>query len=522
MASVPRSWMTKRRFDRSDRNSDGEPQGGWPRRDFLGASSTAIMALAAGACTSSGDQGESAETGESGSEEPGERIDFDAASIPESLDLFPRTPIAGEMKTKSFFVSGFVALDALPEGHEVVARVWQDTENPGEVFSIAEATVVPDARGFFKLAVDGLRGGEWYQYGVFTTDGVSLVARGLIGRVRTAHEAGVAEPVRVALAACIGRGILPEYVDPADPQPVEVWDTMLRASEQEYDLLIHLGDQGYMDQVYDAGGSLDDYLNAWGAYHGGGYRQVYPRSGLYFTWDDHEVTNNGTVNPWTTDPVERERIANAQLAYYTVMPIDAAQPGVDPLWRSFRWGDTVEFIVLDCRSERSAPEDGTYIGQAQYDFLVDRLQNSPCKFKCVVNSVPFARLNVPSDAPLFEQLVDPKDRWEGYVSQRASIQALVSEQALSNIVWVTGDVHMCYLGQVEGDPVDAGSSMWEVCVTSGNTNPLASELPEPQFAWKSQEAHLPLVTFDPENDRVRVEFIDTDGNLAFSRDLEFG
>lgn len=204
------------------------------------------------------------------------------------------------------------------------------------------------------------------------------------------------------------------------------------------------------------------------------------------------------------------------------MPIDATEPGIDPLWRSFRWGDTVEFIVLDCRSERQGPESGVYISDGQFQFLLDRLQDSPCHFKCIVNSVPFSRLNLPEGRPLGDLLVDPADRWEGYVTQRAQLQAFVDDNDLHNILWITGDVHMCYVGQVDADPTTAGESMWEVCVTSGNTNPLASSLGETQFPWRSADAHLPLLTFDPENDLVRVEFVATDGTVAHSRDLQLG
>lgn len=156
-----------------------------------------------------------------------------------------------------------------------------------------------------------------------------------------------------------------------------------------------LGDQAYMDQVYDAGGTLEQYLAAWGAYHGGGY-----------------------------------------------------------------------------------------------------------------------------DSPLIDLLVDPLDRWEGYVTQREALKAFVDEHQLRNILWVTGDVHMCYVGRIERDPSTAADGMWEVCVTSGNTNPLASSLPEEQFTWRSQNGHLPLITFDPEAERVHVELIAEDGTVAHSQALD--
>lgn len=500
------------------------------RREFLGLAAGTVMGLATACADADGDElgeGEtSTGTGETGEttppdlpEGPGEGLAFDPAAVPESVDLFPRTPIAGEMKAASFMVAGYVET-----GETITLRVWQPGDVEGEVLLAFEAEITPDQRGYFKHTVTGLEAGQWYDYGLFAGQAEpGFTARSLLCRVRTALPEGSLEPVRIAIAACIGRGTaIPEYVDPDDPQPFEPWDTMLEAAEHDYDLFIHLGDQGYFDAVYDAGGSLDQYLDAWGAYHGGGYRVVYPKTGLYCTWDDHEVTNNGTVAPWTEDPSELERIANAQRAYFTVLPIDADEPGVDRLWRSFRWGDTVEFIVLDCRSERQPPETGVYLSDEQFAFLLDRLEHSPCRFKCIVNSVPFARLNLDEDLPLIDLLVDPNDRWEGYMTQRAELQAFVDEREISNVLWITGDVHMCYVGQVELEPATPGESMWEICVTSGNVNGLASELPEAQFPWRSLSPHVPLITFDPEADLVHVEFVDAYGNVSHSRDLLLG
>ena len=509
-----------------------------PRREFLGAAAGAMLTTLAGCgddeppagddgggttglgTSSGGSEGSDGSTGTPPDlpDEPEPGLPWDPEAIAESIEVFPRTPMAGEMKPESFLIAGHVAT-----GDPVTVRVWQPGASEGEVDLVFEQAVTPDENGFFKQPVEGLTGGEWYAYGLFVGDAeAGFSARSLLCRVRTALPEGARDPVRIAIAACIGRSaILPEYVDPDDLQPGAPWESMLRAAEQEYDVFIHLGDQGYLDEVYDAGGSYAQYLAAWGVLHGGGYRDVYPRSGLYFTWDDHEVTNNGTVDPWTTDPTELQRIDDAHRAYYTVMPIDAQEPGTDPLWRSFRWGDTVEFIVLDCRSEREELESGVYLGEAQFQFLLDRLQNSPCHFKCILNSVPFSRLNLP-EGGVGDVLVNPDDRWEGYVTQRAELQAFVDEHDLRNILWITGDVHMCFVGQVDGDPTTRGESMWEVCVTSGNRNPLASDLPPTQFPWASDLPHVPIIEFDPENEVVRVEFVAMDGTVSESRELQLG
>ncbi len=108
------------------------------------------------------------------------------------------------------------------------------------------------------------------------------------------------------------------------------------------------------------------------------------------------------------------------------------------------------------------------------------------------------------------------------LTQRAELQAFVDEHALENILWITGDVHMCFVGQVEQNPTTRGQSMWEVCVTSGNLNPLANQIPKDQFPWASENAHLPLLTFDPASNTVHVEFIATDGSVAHSQELSLG
>lgn len=283
------------------RDPEAEPAAQLSRREMLGVTAGAVLSLTTGC----GNEGAGMDDGTEGSSEgstgtppdptadstggsppdlPGEpSIPFDPQAVPESVELFPRTPMAGEMKPESFWIAGHVAT-----AEAITVRVWQPAALAGEVHLAFEQVVMPDPRGFFKLAVEGLRAGEPYEYGLFAGEAEpGFTARSLLGRVRTALPEGSLEPVTI-----------------------------------------------------------------------------------------------------------------------------------------------------------------------------------------------------------------------------------------------TGDVHMCYVGQVELDPATPGESMWEVCVTSGNSNPLANELPEAQFPWRSSEAHLPLITFDPGAGEgagaVRVEFLTKSGNLAHSRELPLG
>lgn len=429
----------------------------------------------------------------------GEEFPFDPGSVAQDDINFPRTVISGEMKASSVLLAIYIE-DTQPK----TLRFWRDSDVDGNVVLVREETVTPDADGFVKVPVEGLLPGTWYNYAYF---GDRFETRSLIGRVRTAISATAQEVVTVAFAACNGG-----YYQPGAPGTPFTWGTMTAQAEQEYDLMIHLGDQGYMDDVFAAGGSYELYLEAWGGFHEGGYRAVFPKTGLYATWDDHEVTDNGSVNPWSRSASDIERIENAIRSFYTVMPIEGSN-SMDNLWRSFRWGETVEFIILDSRYERSAQAAGLYISQPQMDFLKERLANSPCRFKVVCNSVPFTDL-----APWVGFAAG--DRWKGYPQQRQEIIDYVNDEDIRNVYWVTGDIHADFVSYVQTSPgPGAGDLMREVCVTSGNSNPVAFLLQGAQFDYSSGEPRVLIMTFDPNDESVNVRFLDSDGAVAHEQTL---
>ena len=239
------------------------------------------------------------------------------------------------------------------------------------------------------------------------------------------------------------------------------------------------------------------------------------KSGLYSAWDDHEVTDDGAVDPWSGASEDISRIENAIEAYYTVMPIDATT-SMDPLWRSFRWGATVEFIVLDSRYERSPRTQGEYISAQQLAFLKDRLQNSPCHFKVVLNSVPFAILTGWLG-------IQDSDRWEGYPEQRQEIIDFIDNEEIENVWWISGDIHTTYVGNINASPgAGPGSRMKEICVTSGNTNPVGGILNGDQFEYRVGEPRVPLLTFDPETNEVLVKIMDESGTVVYEQYLTYG
>ncbi|MBX7078529.1 MAG: alkaline phosphatase D family protein [Nannocystaceae bacterium] len=467
-------------------SSTGEPAGS---SSSDGGSSGALDGTGGGGSSSSGGADDTT-TGEVPTCEPGTAVVFAADAIPEDATMFPLAIIAGEMTPRSFMVAIWI-----PDGAPRRLRVWRALERDDMVALAFDEDVAPDDAGFVKVTVEGLCPGTWYHYGVFDGPADGFTARSRVAQVRTAIAEDATEPLVLALAACNG-----------DVGGTWTWSALDVMSDEPYDMIVHLGDQIYADGAF----TRDEYRAAWRSWLGTeGYKRFYAGAGLYATWDDHEVDDNGNFDRETMEPEQVEKRDNALAAFFEVMPI--ADDGSRRLWRSHRWGLTAEIIVLDCRYERR-PSQGTYISADQMAFLQDRLRNSPCHFKIVVNSVPITNMPLLWD-------VAAADRWEGYKASRDALLQFIDQHDLRNVWFLSGDFHVCFVSRLEPSGDGRAAGLREIALTSGNTSVLGDLLLGPQFAFGSSAAHGVLVTLDPAADTVNVRFIDADGNDAFAQSL---
>jgi PhoD-like phosphatase len=408
-------------------------------------------------------------------------VAFDPEAIPQDDTLFPYALMAGEMRTSS----ALLAIQ-IPDAQPKILRVWRPADEPGMVHLVLETEVAPDANGYAKLPLEGLCAGTWYRYAYFAGTPDRLLARSLVAEFRTAPADDALEPLTLAITACNG--------DTLD------WPALDRTAEEYYDVFLHLGDMAYNDGAF----SRQDYRERWREYLSApGFRQCFALAGLYATWDDHEIDDNGNFDRETMDPEQLLKRQNAMDAYFEVLPIDAQGPDYQ-LWRSFRWGRTAEIIVLDCRYERR-PSQGLYISPAQMAFLQDRLLNSPCHFKIIMNSVPIT--NMPGVWDLVAN-----DRWEGYPAQRDALLAFIDEHLVTNVWFLSGDFHTCFVARIEPGG-GLTSNTWEIAVTGGRSNPLpdvATGFLPPQFDYGVTVPRGCILVFDPEANAVHVRFIHPD------------
>lgn len=459
---------------------------GWSmdRRTFLSASAATVGVAYLGGCSGGGLKTADPEP------EPvdgAQLTDFSPEQVALDEARYPLGVQAGAMTADSALLWTHVAASDLG-----VLRVWRPSEVPGQVKLVKELPVSA-TEGFAKVSVDGL-GAGFYHYAFFDE---ALSVRSPIGRFRTAFAQDDLRPLTIGSIACTN-------LERAPFGSLEV------LAEMQPDLLCHLGDLSYNDAATTRQEYRDIYRQT---LQDPGYKAVLPTAGMYPTWDDHEVGND--FNPEQLAAEDPELLQTATDAYFEHVAVPEAAPR--RLWHSYTWGATAEIFVLDCRGERKpstrSSEAPVYISEAQFQWLLDGLQNSTAHFKVIMSSVPITRL-----FGLWDLAIN--DRWEGYGEQRARLMTHLQSNVQGRVLFLAGDFHCGYIGRVE--PEGPGSEIWEVCTSTGARapNPVAvlydtgnltpeESFPPGQFIFGTGNTrNATTVTLDPLNDLIEVKFVD--------------
>ncbi|MCO4744819.1 MAG: alkaline phosphatase D family protein [Proteobacteria bacterium] len=466
------------------------------RRQFIAAGAASILLPSTlmgckqdGSIQTTVDSGDTGDTGDTGEVIP--QIAFEPEALVEDATRFPLALQAGGMRPTSALLTTWT-----PQGGPVMLRVWQPVDD-GMVDLFHESIVEPEPGGFLRAEVEGLPEGAWLEWGFFPVDSDDQpIGRSLLARFRTALPEDSLEPVTLAMTACNGSGNAP-------------WPALQATAELDYDLFCHLGDMAYNDGAE----TLEEYRSSWREFlSGDGFRQAYAKAGLYAVWDDHEFDND-----WNPESMDPDQIEAAKQAFFEHVAAERASDGTS--WMSYRWGKTAEFFVLDCRSERKPSTrndpDAEYISAEQLDWLVRGLNESPCHFKVVLNSVPITNMPLIWD-------VAASDRWEGYRDQRQAFLDAVDDLAIDNLWLLSGDFHVCFVSKLEPNGDKRSDNVHEIAVTGGNINPLGESLFGGQFLYNTSQPRALTLRFDPEADSVEVTFIDPDdGSVAWSESLSY-
>jgi alkaline phosphatase D len=424
---------------------------------------------------------------------------------PESDGAGEEPPVLGTFDPESLalndglFPLGVQSGDVLPTGAILWSRylgkgtttlkVFQDKAGQANVY--IDDVVEPDANGFIHADVTGLIPWMHYRFCVVAEDN-NGGTRSAIGRFRTAPAADALVPVVFGGVSCTY-----SLYKPFKP--------LLRAAEANLDFFILAGDTSYNDGAE----TLDEYHDKWtGNLEADGYQALFRSTSMLATWDDHEITNN-----WDPETTDASQIDAARKAFFQFMAIRPDQKDPDRIWRSYRWGKTVEVFVLDCRGERKPSTRGTpeaqYISPEQMTWLKEGLAASEAAFKVIVNSVPI------TDMPDF--FITANDRWEGYGPQRDEI--LAHMDTIPGCVWVSGDFHFGAISRIAID--GPGADTYEIYMGPGGQiqNPayllLNAQAYKDQFKLATATHNHVRFTADPTATPaiLTVEFVDGDGDV---------
>ena len=479
-----------------------------------------------------------------------------ALALPACRNSFaPGFAPGADSKDQTAFRHGVASGDPLPDRVILWTRVTPDLEGPALVRCRVAADpamtdvridqqVIADAARDYTVKVDpaGLAPGTTYYY-QFESGG----AHSPVGRTRTAP-AGSVDRLRVAVASCAdySGGFFNAY--------------RAIAARSDLDLVLHLG-----DYIYENGNTdgvrphepphelitLDDYRRRYAQYRlDADLQEAHRQHPFAVVWDDHEFANNASTegapdhDEALSGPWEARRQAAMQ-AYQEWLPIRMPDDN-DParIFRSLRYGELADFVMLDTRIYDRSPfggrpagaetgdADRDMIGPRQMAFLEQELTRPGVQWRCLSQQVVFGQIKVvglPNAAG--EGVYLNGDQWDGYRAERSRVLDLIEGRTVSNVVVLTGDVHGSLALEIARDPnnplaynplTSAGSLAVEFVTTSvvsqpgsgldGLVNTAAGALqasnPHIRYSDLEQRGYLLL---DIDRDRVQGEwwYVDT-------------
>jgi alkaline phosphatase D len=316
-----------------------------------------------------------------------------------------------------------------------------------------------------KARVTGLKAHEQYYYR-FATKG----ADSPVGRFRTALPPDSKQDVKFAFFSC------QDYTH-------GYYNALKVMADGDYDFVVCLGDYIYAEAYHSVKGgtgvrddrigrenpqnpdivreavTLADYRAKYELYRSDpALRAVHAKFPMVMLWDDHEVQDNyaggapdGGLPAGKHFSAARKKAARK--AFFESMP--AFESG-QKLYRTLRFGSTVELIVMDQRSYRAnqpcddavvAPcadydQPRDFLGRAQMDFVKNALKASTATWKLMANEVTIMPTRVLGGANY------TYDNWVGYPREREELLTHIRDQQIKDVVFLTGDIHTFIAGDV--------------------------------------------------------------------------
>jgi alkaline phosphatase D len=197
-------------------------------------------------------------------------------------------------------------------------------------------------------------------------------------------------------------------------------------------------------------------------------------------------------------------VRHAREEWLPVRRPDMASP--ERVYRSIRIGGLAELFMLDTRTRRDEPvpppasgkKGRTALGPEQKAWLFDALRSSKARWRLIGNPSVMSRTwNDSLPKPVRDALVKVKlidtdgtgpdyDQWDGYPHERRELLDVISKLPESNVVVLSGDVHVGLAAELAETPSEP-----PVAVEFVNTS-LTSQNLDDKMGWSLRKESLEI------------------------------
>ncbi len=367
------------------------------------------------------------------------------------------------------------------EGSErPVELSWVIATDPELTQVVNEGTGSTDVERDYTFTVDAdkLSAGTTYYYAF----AYSSEARSVTGRTRTLPAQGV-DHLRLVFTSCANynNGYFNAYRAIANRADLDVWihlgDYIYEYADAAADPANSYGDPTLTDRAYVPPNetiTLEDYRARYAQYRRDkDLQEIHRQHPLIAVWDDHEVANNAWVGGAQNHmPNEGDYLARKQAgtrAFLEWVPT-RSQPGepIAKIYRSFSFGGLFDLFMLDTRLAARSEQvlgDGTGV-PAEYDdparTLIGGEQEQWLTQQLLASRDAQTIWRLVGNQVVFSPVIDPQggtsltsDFWEGYRAQRNRLIDWILGEGISNIVFMTGDIHTSWAIDMAKDPFNA-------------------------------------------------------------------
>lgn len=286
-------------------------------------------------------------------------------------------------------------------------KVAEPGKNPIKTYAVEPGKPGVEQR----IKLDGLKPKTAYTYSVYA--GALRVADGTFTTAPRQDNKGT---FRIAFGTCFHK------IGLHNP------NLMREVLKREPSAMLIYGDIAVDDRnneinMHRADYQLRDVSKAW--------RDLATNVPLYTSWDDHDYFDNDLGGiPRRFTAKDRDAVRDVWRQNWNNPPADDGRAGI---YHSTRLGPA-EVILLDtrsCRDGKRRGEHGSYLGQAQMDWLKTTLRQSTAPFKIITSGTMWS-----------DYISNGKDSWGTWDKQaREELFAMIGKENITGVLLLSGDRH---------------------------------------------------------------------------------